>query len=244
VSPLARSTLLAVDLMVLDLERDGLQMPRSEYRSRLWLLGVEGLTIALLRSGFSDIHIGCRGECDTFEQILITSICSPGLLLKGTHEPVARSNVFLDLRIVDLEEDALLARHGILDFGDLVPRAANLDKLLLGRCCPRSGLPCEKLSLVQRSILGIPSRSPCKIRLMLSFRADRTYTIKGKRGKYMEKGRRRWTYLCMGEIAAFVVVQCQAQAALEATEAVSEDVRVLLTIAGQRKQPRGVERCA
>jgi hypothetical protein len=146
--------LLIVNLAIFNLERDGLAVEgTSEHESAgSW---ATDSSLGLCCDLFCHQLVRHRNDRDRgeqeepYEKVLIASICSLDVLLKGTHKPVARPDILLDLRVVDLEEETVLARHGILDFGDLVPRAANLDKLLLGRCCPCSRLLGEKLSLVQ-----------------------------------------------------------------------------------------------
>jgi hypothetical protein len=108
-----------------------------------------------------------RTERESYEKILIAPISRFDMLFKCTHESMARAHTLFDLGVVNLEQQAVLARHRILDLCDLVTWTANLDELFLGRCCPRRRLLCKKLGLVYSRVLRIPRRSPCKIGLML-----------------------------------------------------------------------------
>lgn len=64
------------------------------------------------------------------EQVLPAPVRGLDPLLVGRHEAVAWHDALGDLRVVDLEEEALLAHLGVSLLGHFVTRAADLHKLL------------------------------------------------------------------------------------------------------------------
>lgn len=124
------------------------------------------------------------------------------LLLKGRHEPYFGYDAGCDFRILQLEEQAVLPRQRIPRFGDLVSRPANLDHV-----SPHlhTHVDTQHILILGSAFLLLPRRSPCKIRLM-------------------------FPALCMSEIGAIVLMDCEAETAFEGSDMIFEEIRVLVEI--------------
>jgi len=133
------------------------------------------------------------------EQVLPFAVWRLDLLLVGRHEPVTRNDVLRNFRIVNLEEQRLLAIGGFPLLGYPVTGSSDLDELL--------GFHARLLGRQQRRgrLLGLFGSSPGQILLVL-------------------------LALRVGQVAALVVVQRQAQFALVGAQVVLHEVRILVQI--------------
>lgn len=138
----------------------------------------------------------------THQKVLPIPVGDFNLLFERRHEPVSRLDAVLDLGVVDLEQQAELARDRVADLGDLVPGQPDLDELLGLDARLRSGLLLRELLRVTGRVVRVAGRSPREVGLVL-------------------------LALGVGEVGPFVRVQRQAQPAFETAEVVAEDVRVL-----------------
>jgi hypothetical protein len=107
-----------------------------------------------------------------------------------------------------LEEQAVLTRHWIANFGDPVARSADLDNVLLD--CGTSEQSCLRRII----LLALPllfRGTPSEVRLMFAS-------------------------LSMCEVGAIVLVYRKAESAFEASNVVLEEVRVLVKVDGLERE--------
>jgi hypothetical protein len=107
-----------------------------------------------------------------------------------------------------LEQQSVLARVGVADFGDTVSGAADLDDVLLNLNTSEQTLLAD---IVPLSLSLLFCSTTCQVGLVLPS-------------------------LCVGEIRAVVLVDRQAKTALEATDVVLEEVRVLVEVDGLERE--------
>jgi hypothetical protein len=107
-----------------------------------------------------------------------------------------------------LEQQSVLARVGVADFGDTVSGAADLDDVLLNLNTSEQTLLADIVPLPFSLLF---CSTTCQVGLVLPS-------------------------LCVGEIRAVVLVDRQAKTALEATDVVLEEVRVLVEVDGLERE--------
>jgi hypothetical protein len=107
-----------------------------------------------------------------------------------------------------LEQQSVLARVGVADFGDTVSGAADLDDVLLNLNTSEQTLLAD---IVPLSLSLLFCSTTCQVGLVLPS-------------------------LCVGEIRAVVLMDRQAKTALEATDVVLEEVRVLVEVDGLERE--------
>ena len=147
--------------------------------------------------------IGLGGDEQVLE-VLVRGVVD--LLFVGAHEANPGLDAGGDFGVLELEEQAVLAREGVSGLGDLVARPADLDDVLAHLHAHRHPQ--------QSSILGF---------FLLSGRASREV------GLVLPS-------LGVCEVGAVVLVDRQAEPALEGADVVLEEVRVFVQVDGfQRK---------
>jgi hypothetical protein len=107
-----------------------------------------------------------------------------------------------------LEQQSVLARVRVADFGDTVSGAADLDDVLLNLNTSEQTLLAD---IVPLSLSLLFCSTTCQVGLVLPS-------------------------LCVGEIRAVVLMDRQAKTALEATDVVLEEVRVLVEVDGLERE--------
>lgn len=129
-------------------------------------------------------------------------------LLEGAHEANPRHHVLRDLGVLKLEEKTLLPCDRVASLGDLVAWSSDLDDVALDLYRVCAGVCFVFLLLAQLRFLG---STPCEIGLMLA-------------------------PLSVSEVRAIILVDCQAEAALEAPDVVLEEVGVLVEVDGFERE--------
>jgi len=130
------------------------------------------------------------------------------VLLVSAHEADTGDDAGCDVWELELEEEAVLARHGIADLGDAVAGTSNLESVLLGRHTREQSLLAYIVPLALTLLLG---STTSQVGLVLPS-------------------------LCMREVGAVVLVDRETQAALEAADMVLEEVRVLVEVDGLERE--------
>lgn len=136
------------------------------------------------------------------DKVLEVRIGLLNLLLVCAHETDPGVRVWRDLRELELEKEAVLARVGIANLRNPVSWSADLDHVLLHL---HTGQQPRHHAIIALALLLFLRRATRKIRLM-------------------------FTSLRVGQIRAVVLVDCQAKTALEAADVILEEVRVLVEV--------------
>jgi len=123
------------------------------------------------------------------------------LLLVRTHEPDTRHNTMVDLGVLQLEQQSILARNLVADLCDLVARPSDLDHVAPHRHVWEAGY----YAIAVSAFFLLPCCSAREVGLVLAA-------------------------LRVCEVRAVVLVDCQAEAALEAADVVLKEVRVLVEV--------------
>jgi hypothetical protein len=142
------------------------------------------------------------------DDILIRRIRLLNLLLVRAHEPHARNNPRRNIREHELEQQAILTGRRVADLGDSVSRAANLDDVLLDLNSSQQSLLIAIVPLALPLLFCSTAREVC---LMLSA-------------------------LRMREVGSVVLVDCQTELALEASDVVLEEVWVFVEVDGLERE--------
>lgn len=139
-------------------------------------------------------------------QILKILVGLFGALRESVHDLPLGRQLRRGIRVLQLKEQTLLSRHGVADLCDLVPRAANLDDVAA--------------RVEAGGDAGGQARGRVDVLLALLLLAGGTA---GEVGLVL-------LALGVGEVGAVVLVDGQAEAALEGADVVFEEVGVLVEV--------------
>jgi hypothetical protein len=124
------------------------------------------------------------------------------VLLVCAHESDLWGDTGLDVWVLELEEESILARYWVADLGNAIARAADLERVPLDLHAGEQALLAVIILLTLPLLLGSTS---------------------GQVGLVLPA-------LCVREIGAVVLVDGETQTALEAADVVLEEVRVLVEV--------------
>lgn len=148
------------------------------------------------------LHRNCLVRLASDDEILVVWVWLLDSLFVGAHEADAGDDTSCDIGKLKLKEQTILARDRVADLRDAITWSSDLQSVLLDLYARKQSLLAH---IVPPALTLLLCGTTCQVGLMLP-------------------------PLCMCEIRAVVLVDCQAQPAFKASDVVLEEVRVLVEV--------------